>query len=371
MKIGRTLVELATEVERQRENKRDFLAHTKAMDLRVERRIEDASPQVKLAMGITDDRVMRVGIKPLVHEQIYAYTGIPGPYYKRMLAEDPDLLATNVNTWLHKQSDTRMVRTLDGSARAFLSDKYRPLDNDALLEAALPPLIDLGVEIMSCEVTDTRLYLKVVDKRIQRDIPTGKHLGDGSHVFFDTASPALVLSNSEVGLGALAVRTSVFTHLCTNLAVVSERSTRRYHVGQRSDILGEDAYALLSDSTRRLTDAALWAQIGDVVKAAFDRAQFDAICTKIGEASEDKIEADPVKVVEVTAKKYMFSTSEQSSVLKHLILQGDLTRYGMHAAITRAAEDIESYDRASQFEELGGRIIELPKSEWRELAMAA
>jgi hypothetical protein len=43
----------------------------------------------------------------------------------------------------------------------------------------------------------------------------------------------------------------------------------------------------------------------------------------------------------------------------------------LHAAVTRAAEDVESYDRASQLEVLGGEIIELAKSDWRELAMAA
>lgn len=368
MKIGRTLQDLAAEVDRQRQVKRDYLASTEHMRL-----IpgypdkEDQTP--KLLVG-ERDRGQILDVRSLAHEQIAAHVGVPMPYYKRMLAEAPALLCENVNTWFHRNPQPRMIRTLDGWDRAFLSNSYRPLDNDALLEAVLPPLIDVGAEIMSCEVTETRLYLKVVDKRIQRDVPTGRKLGDGSHVFFDTASPAMVLSNSEVGLGALSVRTSVFTHLCTNLAVVGERSTRKYHVGQRADI-GEEVYALLSDSTRRLTDAALWAQIGDVVRGAFDRAQFDATCDKLAGAAEDKIGGDPVKIVDVTARRYMMSGSEQSSVLQHLIRGGDLTRYGLHAAITRAAEDLDNYDRASQFEQLGGKIIELPRNEWEELAKAA
>lgn len=357
MKIGRNLTELAQEIDRQRNAKHDYMAPMQHI-------VMDANKKLRLG----DD--MMFDVKPLAHEQIASFANIPLSYYKRMMNEEPELLAKNVNTWFHKNPDKKMVRTLDGSARALLSDKYRPLDNDALLEAALPPLIELGVEIMSCEVTDERLYLKVVDKRIMKDIPTGRKLGDGSHVFFDTVSPALVLSNSEVGLGALSVQTSIFTHLCTNLAVVSERSTRKYHMGRRMDF-GDEVFALLSDQTRRLTDAALWAQIGDVVRKAFDQAQFDAIATKIGEASNDVIEADPVKVVEVTAKKFLFSSPEQSSVLQHLIKGGDLTRYGLHSAITRAAEDLDNYDRASQFEQLGGKIIELNQNEWKELAFAA
>ena len=56
---------------------------------------------------------------------------------------------------------------------------------------------------------------------------------------------------------------------------------------------------------------------------------------------------------------------------QHLILGGSLTQYGLHAAITRTAEDLADYDRATAFEQLGGKIIELPRAEWRALATAA
>jgi hypothetical protein len=262
-----------------------------------------------------------------------------------------------------------MVRTLDGKARGFLSDRFRPLDNSDLLEAALPPLMDMGVEVMSCEATDTKLYLKVVDKRIQRDLPTGVMLGQGHHRF-DTISPALVLRNSEVGSGALQVQTSVWTGGCSNLMVINERSMRKYHVGGRHE-LGDEVYKMLSDTTKKLTDAAVWAQLKDVVAGAFNLARFDAQVDKLKAATEQKIEGDPIKVVEITAKKLGFNDDERNSILRHLIQSGDLTKYGLHAAVTRTAEDLASYDRASELEVIGGEIIELPKSEWKELALAA
>lgn len=359
MKMGRSLEDLAKEITRQQETKRDFIANTEHIQMRV-------GNEPRLIVGDELD----FGVRPLAHGQVAAHAGIPKNYYDRMLNEAPALLAENVNTWFHKNPAKRMVRTLDGDARAFLSDAYRPLDNFDLLEAALPRLFELNVDIMSCEVTESRLYLKVVDKRIQKDIPTGRALGDGSHIFFDTACPALVLSNSEVGAGALSVQTAVFTRLCTNLAIVGERSARKYHIGARADI-GEALYALLSDKTRKLTDAALWAQIGDVVTGAFDQAQFDAVCEHIGAAAKDKIEADPVKVVEITAKKFGFNETERAGVLTNLIKSGDLSRYGLHAAITRTAEDLPDYDRASSFEAIGGKVIDLTQNEWHELARAA
>lgn len=363
MKYGRSLEDLAREITRQAESKRDYVASTANMEMTVTER-ESGSTDLVTKLRLGDD--LDMGIRPIAHAQIAEHTKVPKNYYDRMLAEEPALLADNINTWLHKNPSKRMVRTLDGHARAYLSDSFRPLDNFDMLEACLPKLLDRGVEVMSCQVTDTKLYLKVVDKRIQRDIPTGRRLGDGSHVFFDTASPALVLSNSEVGWGAMTVQTSVYTHMCTNLCVVKERSKRTMHLGAKADI-GEDIYKLLSDDTRQKTDEALWGQIRDVVGSAFDLALFDATVAKIGEAAQDVIEADPVKVVEVTAKKFGLSDGERGGILANLIKGGDLTRYGLHAAITRTAEDLPDYDRASHFEQLGGKVIELDRSEWKQM----
>jgi hypothetical protein len=369
MKQGRTLTELAQAIEGQRRERHDYVANSKDLVL-------EADGKHLTVRGLPVD----LATSGVIHSQLCEFTKVPRPYYDRMLAETPDLLATNINTWLHRKAEPRMVRTFhppvasggpapEGRARALLSNAYRPLDNDQLLEAALPPLLHMGVEVLSCEVTETKLYLKVVDSRIKKDLPTGVSLGQGHHRF-DTCSPALVLSNSEVGYGALAVHTSIYTGGCTNMMVISERSKRTAHLGGRAE-LGEEVYRMLSDTTRKLTDAALWAQIGDVVRAAFEEAQFEATLQRIGQTAKNEIVGDVQKVVEVTAKKFEMTDGERGSVLQHLIRGGDLTQYGLMSAITRTAEDLDSYDRASQFEVMGGKLIELPANDWRVIAEAA
>lgn len=59
------------------------------------------------------------------HGQIAQRLDIPAKYYNRMRSEAPALLAANVNNWFQEQPERRMIRTLDGKARAFLSDRYR------------------------------------------------------------------------------------------------------------------------------------------------------------------------------------------------------------------------------------------------------
>jgi len=362
MKTGKSIVELAQEIERQRTTKKDFVADTSVMHM---------TPEGALTLG---DRWRSDGVSDLAHEQIADHTRIPQAYYKRMRTEAPELLATNVDAWFAKYPAPRMVRALDGRVRAFLSNSYRPLENADLAEAILPTLAKRELEIMSCEITERRLYIKAVDQRLLRDVPVGYKMGDGSHRIFDTCAPAIVVSNSEVGCGRLVVETGVFTKACTNMALFADGGMRRTHVGARHRLLGDSVESidhLLSDRTRRVTDQALWLQVQDVVAAAFDEAKLGKRVEQLTNAAENKITGHVEKVVELAAKEFSLSDGERGSVLRHLITGGSLTQYGLHAAITRSAEDAEDYDRATALEYTGGRVIELDRSAWQRLAEAA
>lgn len=362
MKAGISLTQLAAELERRATAKQDFIAPAARMAMTV---TNEGAPALQLGEKM-------LGINNVAHNQLAEYAGIPVPYYKKMAAQAPELLAKNVNRWLEDRAganERRMVRTLDGQVRAVLSDKYRALENEDLAEAILPVLLERNLLIMSCQITDTRLYIKAVDRSIEKDVPTGRRMGDGTHTIFDTLSPAITISNSEVGHGALSIETGVFTRACTNLALFGA-NMRKYHTGARAE-LSDQVYALLTDKTKRLTDAAVWSQTRDIVAAAFDAAKFEALTKKIGEASNDRIEADPVEVIEVVGKRLNFTEGERRGVLASLIEGGDLTRYGVHAAITHYSQKVDDYDRATELERAGGKVIELPRGQWAEVLKAA
>ena len=78
-----------------------------------------------------------------------------------------------------------------------------------------------------------------------------------------------------------------------------------------------------------------------------------------------------VEVVRGAGRRLGLTDDEGKGVLRHLIEGGDLSRYGLYTAVTRQSQDVEDYDRATELERIGAQVIELPKSEWRELAMAA
>lgn len=376
-KAGISLSELARQIEERANAKKDFVAPVDKFTL--------SSPIVgdpkDVRLVIANGGEHTLGLNTVAHGQLAEYVGIPNAYYQRMLADQPALLTANVNTWLRSRSvvdnkaptggraDRRMIRTIGGTARAILSDKYRPLENEDLAEAILPVLLDMNLMLLSCQITDTRLYIKAVDRRIEKDVPTGKKMGDGSHVFFDTCSPAITITNSEVGMGALSIETGVFTRVCTNLCMIGT-NLRKMHTGGRASV-SDEVYELLSDDTRKKTDGALWGQVRDLVRAAFDRARFEAVCGKLGDAAEQPLGNDPVLVIERAGKRLGLLEGEKKGILARLIEGADLTRYGLHSAITRHAEDVEDYDRASHLERLGGEVIELPKHSWQEIVREA
>lgn len=355
MKTGKTLVELAQEIQRRAESKKDLVVDTRNLRM---------TDKLTLDIGGT----LETGVNNIAHEQIGTVTEIPRRYYDKMREQAPALLAANVNAWFDREPAERMVRTLDGNARAFLSNKYRPLENEDLAAAVLPALGNLQLDIMSCEITDRRLYIKAVDKKVNRELAkTGNALGDGQHKIVRVAAPAITISNSEVGMGALSIMVGVYDQFCSNLATFGERSMRKFHTGARHELLSDEMFAMLSDDTRRKTDAALWAQVGEIVRNAFDPRAFNALVDKIEGTQIDRITGDPVKVIDLSARKLGLMDSEKPSILRHLIEGGELSRFGLYNAVTRAAQDVESYDRATELERIGAQVIELAPSEWRQM----
>jgi hypothetical protein len=364
MKQGRSLVEIAQELMRRKETTKDFIAPQGAIEAKV------VEGQVVLE-GLNGEPKQ---ITPYAHRQIADHLGIPAKYYDRMAEKEPALLAENVNTWLRKDGqEKRMVRTLDNRVRAFLSPKYRPLDNFELAEAVLPVLRDRGVEIMSSELTETRMYIKGILPSLSDELPEGMTWGRDHHMVGRTGRlvASVVISNSEVGAGTLRIEPSVFTTWCTNLAIITQSAMRKYHVG-RGHEAGEDL-ELFRDDTRKADDAAFWLKVRDVTQAAFAEDKWKAAIEQIRSAAKEAIESTEnlPKVVEVAVKRLALPESTAPSILGHLAAGGDLSKWGLSSAITAAANTFSDYEGATELERAGGKVLALEGRDWEVIARAA
>jgi hypothetical protein len=348
---GLSLVELATKIEALKTQKKDFIVDTASQLEMVPTPNATGTSLVVAGQG-------SFPIRPIAHRQIGTRLSIPAPYYDRMLKDQPDLLATNVNRWFKAEPDKRMIRTISGQDRAFLSNAYQRVENEEIASVVLPILMNTpGMQITSCEVTERRMYIQAVNTNIQRELKT-KRVGD-------VVQSGVTISNSEVGEGSVAVSELDWYLACLN-GMIASKLMRASHVGRRV----EDNEALWAEDTRKADDKALVLKVRDMVNAAMDAARFNARMDKVQGLTEAKITGDLQASVEVLGQKIGATQEETGSILKALIEGGDLSGFGMLQAVTAQAHTALSYDRAVEFEHAGGVVLNLNKAEWREVLEA-
>jgi len=359
---GLALKELAAEVGRQAQMKRDFIAPAN----RIKYVLSDEAVDTGYTRLTMDGQETPYNIGELFHNQMGEHLKIPRAYYQRMLANAPVLLRRNVNHWLAQDPSNRMIRTLDGRARAFLSDRYRVLDNFDLCEAILPLFTKHNLEVVSADVTERRLYLKAIHPGLKAEVQ-GRKVGD-------VVQGGVSVWNSETGFGTMGAAAFIYTLSCLNGMTVPMSGLRRFHLGRRYD--GDEAQAqeVFRDETREMDDRAFFMKIQDVVSACLEEKRFQEVMRKISDAASDNemstSKGRPIEeAVEVTRKSFGLTETEGASILKHLINGGDLSRWGLASAVTRAAQDTESYDRFDDLQRIGGEIVELPKRRWAEIAL--
>lgn len=353
MKTGRTLQELAIELDRQVKEKKDYLLDTRNLRLSLD---EGGIMLDMMSQRNGQVDVLRMGINDITHRQIGQHLNIPAKYYDKMRSEYPELLAANVNAWFTKTPSRRMLRTLDGRARAFLSDRYRRIDNYDIARTVLPIIGEMkDATVESCELTESRMYLKVVNPRITAEVKKG-----------DIVQAGIVITNSETGQGAVSVQPLIYRLVCSNGMIASDSGQRRYHIGRGYDT-GDD-YEIYRDETIEADDRAFLMKVEDTVRQAVDQTKFNRLVDKMREADEAKITSTDIPgVVELASKEFGLTKEESNGVLTHLIKGGELSLLGLANAVTRHSQDVQSYDRATELEALGWDILNISRSKWNRL----
>ena len=349
---------LVAELDRRRNTAKDLLVDTRALSAVPHMTEGDRMGFDGIALGINSHGAFPT--TDISNGQLSSRLKIPKKYYDRMLDQCPDLLCTNLNHWFNNTPEKRLCRLLDGNVRAFLSEKYRPLDNVELLEAVLPALVESGAEVVSCEVTEKRLYIKAVVHHVTGEIKTG-----------DAVCAGVVISNSEVGHGSLSVMPYLLRLVCMNGMKAASWGKRKFHTGNKQGhnvTELEHAYEMYTDATKKASDEAFWMQVRDLTKGVMSQATFEWICNEIRATTENQIEGDPLVVVDKTQRKFKLNDDERGSVVQHLLKGNDLSQWGLANAITRTAEDVPSYDRATELEGIGGDVVALSQNEFRILA---
>ena len=341
MKTGLTLQQMGLELQRQKDAKADYLVNTGKLAMEGG---DGIFARILNDQGV--DEIEPLEMLPTAHSQIGTYLGIPSKYYDKMLAEDTDLLAYNINRWFQKNPEQRMLRTMDGHIRAFLSNRYRRIDNLDVMTATLPILAEIpDARFESCNLSDDYLFIKVVNPRLQAEVVPG-----------DIVQAGIVISNSETGLGAVNIQPLVYRLVCKNGMVVNAARTRRHHVGRVAS--AEENFSIYREETLAADDKAFIMKIQDAVRAAVDEAKFSMVVDAMRESTGVKLSTkDLPGLVKMAGSEMGITEAERAGVLQHLIEGHDFTLYGLANAVTRYSQDVEDYDRATKLEEIGYSVL--------------
>tara|TARA_B100000586_G_C20085625_1_gene417502 strand:- start:646 stop:1614 length:969 start_codon:yes stop_codon:yes gene_type:complete len=292
--------------------------------------------------------------------QLAQHLKISKNYFDLLKAEQPDLLAYNINDRMKHMPKDRLFRTMNGTVRAFLSNSYKTMDIDEVFMAIWPIIEDLGLTVRSAKLTERHFYLKCVHTKLTGEIGVGQAMCAG-----------FMLKTSDVGGGSFTLAEWIEELICTN-GWVAEKVTEEKHLGRKSRVGSiENSREYFTDKTRMMEDKTFVSQCKDTVSAMFNPVRFEKTLDRFRKAKGIEISAPLKESVEVVSDKFRFNESESNGILEHLSRGGDPTKFGLAAAITRTAEDLKDYDRSTEFEGLGTRVVDMSSSEWSRIETAA
>jgi len=287
----------------------------------------------------------------VAHGHMATKMRVPRSFYNRV-GDYPGLRTEMMNRFLETDERTHFVRTMEGTARGILSDRFKPIDNIAILSAAAPVLRDMEIDFKSSSITDKRMYLQVTFPNMNEEITVG-----------DVVHYGLTITNSEVGFGMVTVSPTIWRLVCSNGMIVKAAINHR-HIGKQMEI-GED-YSVFSDEAIRADREAFNLKLRDTIQAAVNEASFESLVGEMKEAAGIHI-ANPVKTIKNITKKFSLSDESEEKLTDGLIREG-ATKWGLINAVTGMAHETKSPDYAYDLEIIGSKILKLSGKEWESIA---
>ena len=376
----RSLEDMLHVITEQNKMKQDYIAPTNQLQFRtLQNEGETAHSQIVMEANQGEPTKI-LNVNQHCFDQIAQKAEIATPTARRLQQNYPREMDNLINAIWQKENSKRMVRTFEssnqtssynydnhtGTARAFLSDKFKTFDNSDLLESALPSLgeSDACWKIVNYANTDKKLYIRLKSEVIQSDAGVGDLMAHG-----------IGISNSETGSGSVAVFGINWTLACLN-GMQTENVTRKAHITSARD---GDTWNVLTDETKRADNHSLKLQLRDIVSSYASRDAFDENIEKMKRAKEDVVDGPMNETVENLGKVLTLSKKETSNVLEGLLQTIGQSGYEQNQKINRATlvnactavGNTADPDNVDFWQRLGGKVLNLGKTDWNRVAMAS
>lgn len=287
------------------------------------------------------------GLHPNAVGQLAGRAGVPAEYLRDLVGSKEDwkrgLGAQILGEHFHQGAPgmRHLVRTVNGQAKAFLSDKYRRLDSRPLATAMIEECNKIGAQLVDGSMTETRVSLKAIIPMVYEPV-------QGEAIAF-----GVEWSNSDFGNGAHSVRAFILRLWCLNGAT-TDNNLSQVHLGGK---LAEDIQ--FSQRTYALDTQTSVSALRDVVRGTLGDKGIAAQVQRIVTAQEQGITWNTVnarltKVLHKNELKAAKDAFESSDVIN--LPAGD-TMWRASNAISWIAKNTEDSERKLDLERAAGALV--------------
>jgi len=244
-------------------------------------------------------------------------------------------------------------------ARAVVSDSYKPIDDDFLIN----PMVDLisdqskAWRALGGQITDTHTRIKYITRE-----PAIRNVGPNHRDLF----VGFLYKNSEVGVGFSEFAAFMFDSFCENGCVFGQKnlvSIRHLHRGPRI----ESDFGLISEERlQRLEMETIRHSVAEATNKILSSDLTTDLRNLIEKNETRKLEGGGEKVVEHIKNLGTFAgltKGESESVVAHWDSR-EPTAFGVSSAITRLAQEKKTYEGRSRLEVAGGKLLEMKDNRW-------
>jgi hypothetical protein len=410
---------LANLLRTQEGAKADVILSATAMRATPDGRIEisGTEPLTIAEAQITDDGVTPA--KTLDMNGVYSLSdvalghfaerfGIDVRYARKLAERRPDILADNINGWIHgggeaafgeegrpqfesdkRKFTARTFHTPDGFLfRGLMTDKFSIIDNLDVLNSVLLGIRAAGfsrddLHISGCDLTERRMRVRVLVPAAViaapalfagyrnpfegRDVRVGgrggwtidqaRNAARGEGMGYEPGTEPIMFAgfefgNGELGDSATYVVPRAEAQICRNGLVLPIDAARKTHVGERLD----EGVIDWSAETRKKQLELITSKVADAVKK-FASVEWWAEKVADLEAKAGKPVDDAAATIKAVSKSLRFTEPESDAILDMFIRGGQMTAAGVMNAVTAAAQTLPDADRAAELERTAVRAL--------------
>ena len=338
MKKGHDIKKMVEKINNDVQYKKDYIVDLHSTSIKPHANVNEMFPNIwafsNKGHQLTDHSL----------GQLCGRLDIGRSYISKCLPVSQELVAHNLNFWINKNKNRKlMIRTReDGTndtARAIMSDRYKRIDNDVVVNHSLNKLMDMNADLKYAHYDGDYLNITAVTPKLEGEVEKD-----------DIVQGGITITNSEVGGGSLIIQPFIYRLVCTNGMVAPRYLNRFYakHVGK-----------IVIDPSNDEQWVSIINKMQKQIELISNPELFQENLQKLKEATAEKVTSH--KIREIT-RYHGLSDFERKQIferLDHYVSDTFSTsKYQLANAITNIANDEDKSDQRARFlQELGGLII--------------